>query len=106
MTRSGCSVFKVEGKIDAMVSKALETELLTRLDEAPSVLIIDFATCDYMSSAGLRAILITAKSAKQHNKRVVICGMNSIVGNIFKVSGFDRILTVETDLAAAQAEHC
>ncbi len=106
MTQGDCSVFKVEGKIDAIVSKALENELLARLDQAPLVLIIDFSACTYMSSAGLRAVLIAAKAAQQHDKRVVICGMNSILSNIFKVSGFDRILAIEPDLAAAQGKHC
>lgn len=106
MTEGGCSVFKVEGKIDAVVSKALENELLSRLDDTGSVLIVDFASCAYMSSAGLRAILIAAKAAQQDKKKLVICGMNSVLGNIFKVSGFDRILTIEPDLAAARAKHC
>jgi anti-anti-sigma factor len=106
MTQGECSVFMVEGKIDAVVSKSLENELLARLDDTPRVLIVDFATCAYMSSAGLRAILITAKAAQQNGKQVVICGMNSILSNIFKVSGFDRILTIEPDLAAAKGKHC
>lgn len=104
MSESAPDILAIEGKVDAVASKAVETELLSRLDGPGGLLIVDFADCAYVSSAGLRAVLIAAKTAKQKGKRLVLCGMNKIVADVFKVSGFDRMLTIVPDRAAALAQ--
>ena len=96
---------RVEEKLDVVASKAFEAELLAKLEVADPVLYIDFAACPYVSSAGLRAVLIAAKTARKGDKRLVLAGMNPIVREVFKVSGFDRMLTIEPDLETARREH-
>ncbi|MCB1990215.1 MAG: STAS domain-containing protein [Geminicoccaceae bacterium] len=91
------------GKLDVVASKAFEAQLLAKLDSPEPVLFVDFAECAYVSSAGLRAVLIAAKTAKKTDHRLVLAGMNPIVREVFNVSGFDRMLVIEHDLAMAVA---
>ncbi len=102
---AAANLVRVTGKLDVVASKAFEAELLAKLDSPEPVLFVDFADCAYVSSAGLRAVLIAAKTAKKSDRRLVLAGMNPIVREVFKVSGFDRMLVIEDDLATAVAAH-
>ncbi len=92
-------------KLDVVAPKAFEAELVAKLEAADSRLYADFAGCPYVSSAGLRAVLIGAKSAQKGQKRLVLAGMNPIVREVFKVSGLDRMLGIEPDLETARRQH-
>ncbi|MEZ5858212.1 MAG: STAS domain-containing protein [Geminicoccaceae bacterium] len=102
---AAANLVRVTGKLDVVASKAFEAELLAKLDSPEPVLFVDFADCAYVSSAGLRAVLIAAKTAKRGDHRLILAGMNPIVREVFKVSGFDRMLVIEDDLATAVAAH-
>lgn len=95
----------VETKLDVVAAKAFEAELLAKLEATANTLYVDFSACPYVSSAGLRAVLIGAKNAKKSSKQLVLAGMNPIVRDVFKVSGFDRMLQIEADLETAKAKH-
>ena len=83
----------VEGRLDTMTAPELEAELRGDLDHADA-LVLDFAKLDYISSAGLRVLLSTHKqmSAKGGMK---ITNANEIVREVFDVTGFADILTIE-----------
>ena len=100
---AAANLVRVTGKLDVVASKAFEAELLAKLDSPEPVLFVDFAECAYVSSAGLRAVLIAAKTATKTDHRLVLAGMNPIVREVFNVSGFDRMLVIEHDLAMAVA---
>lgn len=102
---TGSQLVRVEQKLDVVASKAFEAELLAKLEHADPVLYVDFAGCPYVSSAALRAVLIAGKAAQRADKRLVLAGMNPIVREVFRVSGFDRMLTIEPDLEAARERH-
>ena len=58
-------VVEVEGRLDSVTSSELEKEILSLLQSGESNLLIDFAGLDYISSAGLRVLLMAAKRLKQ-----------------------------------------
>lgn len=66
--------------------------------------VIDFAALDYISSAGLRVVLMTAKRAKQGKGTLVLCGLQPHVKEVFEISGFLKILEVAPDRLAALAQ--
>ena len=98
-------IVRILGKLDVVASKAFEARLLTHVDGPQRLVVVDFSGCDYVSSAGLRSILIGAKRARATNKELVLAGMNKVVRDVFRVSGFDRMLQVEPDVASALARH-
>lgn len=84
----------IEGRVDTITSKELEQEINDELGNFDS-LIIDFTELKYISSAGLRVLIATQKKLQQENIPFVIKNVNDAVGEIFRMSGFDKILKIE-----------
>ena len=84
---------KLEGRLDATTVPELESELGKNLDGIKE-LTFDFTDLEYLSSAGLRVLLNTQKTMNQQGEMKLI-GVNDAVKEIFEVTGFTDILTVE-----------
>ena len=83
----------LEGRLDTMTSPELEKELNERLDNAEE-LVFDFANVEYISSAGLR-VLLSAHKKMSGKDGMKIRNINEIVREVFEVTGFTDILTIE-----------
>lgn len=81
----------VEGRLDTVTAPDLEKEMKESL-EGVAKLILDFEKLEYISSAGLRVLLGLYKKMKQ---QMVIRGSNEVVMEVFEVTGFSDILTLE-----------
>ncbi|MBQ7520855.1 MAG: STAS domain-containing protein [Clostridia bacterium] len=86
-------ILALEGRLDTVTSPQLEAELKASLDGADS-LILDFSHLDYISSAGLR-VLLSAHKAMAPKGGMKVNHVNEIVREVFDVTGFSDILTVE-----------
>ena len=87
------TIFKLEGKLDTITAPELEKELEDSLDGVEE-LIFDFTGIEYISSAGLRVILNTQKQMLEQGEMELV-GVNEIIMDIFEVTGFVDILTIE-----------
>lgn len=56
---------------------------------------IDFEKVEYISSAGLRVLIATQKKLKKDNVPLVIENVNDTIKEIFRMSGFDKILEIQ-----------
>ena len=83
----------LEGRLDTMTSPELEAELNNSLGSAES-LTLDFSKLDYISSAGLR-VLLSAHKAMLSKGGMKVTNVNEIVREVFDVTGFADILTIE-----------
>lgn len=81
------------GRLDTMTAPELEAELNKDLGGADS-LTLDFGKLDYISSAGLR-VLLTAHKTMAAKGGMKICNVNEVVQEVFEVTGFADILTIE-----------
>ena len=84
----------IEGRVDTITSKELEQEINDELGNFDS-LIFDFTELKYISSAGLRVLIATQKKLKPENIPMTIKKVNDTINEIFKMSGFDKILKIE-----------
>lgn len=84
----------IEGRVDTITSQDLHKEINNEMGNFDS-LIMDFNDLEYISSAGLRVLIDTQKKLKAENIPFVIKNVNNTVGEIFRMSGFDKILTIE-----------
>ena len=85
--------FVLTGRLDTVTAPELEKELRNSLDGVPA-LTIDMAALEYISSAGLRVLLSAQKTMnKQGEMKVVHVG--DTIMEIFEVTGFSDILTIE-----------
>ena len=83
----------LEGRLDTVTAPDLEKELKGSLDDVTE-LVMDFEKLDYISSAGLRVLLSAQKvMAKQGGMKVI--NVNDSIMEIFEVTGFSDILTIE-----------
>ena len=83
----------LEGRLDTMTAPDLEAELNKSMGGAES-LVLDFAKLDYISSAGLR-VLLSAHKAMSGKGGMKVTNVNEIVREVFEVTGFADILTIE-----------
>ena len=90
---NGNAVFNLEGRLDTVTAPELEKELKESLNGVTS-LTLDFGKLEYISSAGLRVLLAAQKlMAKQGSMKFT--GVNETIMEIFDVTGFTDILTIE-----------
>ena len=83
----------VEGRLDTTTAPQLEGEVKSGLNGVTE-LIMDFSGLEYISSAGLR-VLLSAQKVMNKQGKMVIRGANEIVKEVFEVTGFSDILTIE-----------
>ena len=98
---SGYSVVKVEGRLDTVSAPDFEKKVRAWIDEGTSALIVDFTDLEYISSAGLRVLLVAAKSAKAAGGKLSCCSLKGVVRKVFEVSGFSTMLPVYESLESA-----
>jgi anti-anti-sigma factor len=83
------------GRADQQGSSALEAALAP-LWSKPDVagLVLDFGGVPYISSVGLRVLMIAAKQTRARHARIAIAGLQPVVAEIFAISRFDKVLEV------------
>ena len=84
----------LEGRLDTNTAPELELVLNDSLDDI-TALEIDFAKLEYISSAGLRVLLTAHKTMTAKGGTLKVTNSNDVVREIFDVTGFVDILTIE-----------
>ncbi len=97
-------VVEVEGRIDGATAGDLENSMMAEIEDTDKVVVCDLNGVSYVSSAGLRAILVVAKRLSKQAVDFSICGLNGPVAEVFHISGFDRIFKVYEKREEALAE--
>lgn len=97
------------GRVDQATSASLEAALSPLWGRADvAALLLDFTGVEYISSVGLRVLMIASRQMRARNGRILIAGLQPIVAEIFTISRFDKVLevfpTVRDALAAVSPE--
>ena len=85
---------QVGGRIDGSNATTFEETIRTAVEESDRAVIMDFEQLFYISSAGLRAVLVTAKSLWKQDTRFALCSLSDQIRAVFKSSGFDRMIAI------------
>jgi anti-anti-sigma factor len=96
-------IVRLTGRLDSSAASGAEEQLSTALSGTPPRVAIDMSGLAYISSAGLRVLLVMAKKVQQQKGKVALGGLAPNVREVFTVSGFDTIFPIEPDAAAAAA---
>jgi anti-sigma B factor antagonist len=94
------------GRIDHRSAAELEaalTPLLAEVGARQGAVVLDFSGVEYISSVGLRVLMIAARQMREHRGQLLVARLHSVVAEIFAISRFDRILTVTATLDDALA---
>lgn len=87
-------VVYVKGRLDAVTSPELEKKVIGLVDEGNNNFIINCNDLEYISSAGLRVILVVTKKLKSLNGKALLSNLKGVVKEVFNISGFTSILQI------------
>lgn len=87
-------VLSFQGNLDTNTAPGAESQINGLIDAGVQKFLINFEKLDYISSAGLRVLLATAKKLKPSGGNLKICCLNQTVQEVFDISGFSTILSV------------
>nr|AGS53216.1 anti-sigma F factor antagonist [uncultured bacterium contig00093] len=89
----GKAVFALNGRLDTATAPQLQEALIPAFDEA-DIVELDFERISYISSAGLRVLLLGEKTAKMKNKSMNIVNVSEMIKQVFDMTGFSDILKI------------
>lgn len=92
--KGDAAVMALEGRIDANCAKELETQCLSLIDGGERQVVMDFKGVNFISSAGLRVILLVAKRLEPLGGRVKLAGLNATLMDVFEISGFSKLFVI------------
>ena len=99
-------VAAVAGRIDHQSAAQFEAGLMPLLAQTAGgkgALVLDFSGVEYISSVGLRVLMIAARQMRESQAQLMVAALQVVVAEIFAISRFDRILTLTATLDDALA---
>lgn len=91
--KSGVVVLSVSGRVDASNAPTLEQKILAVIGAGEKRLVLDCAHLEYVSSAGLRVLLVAAKRLSSDGK-LGLAALNNQIRDVFDIAGFSSILQI------------
>jgi anti-anti-sigma factor len=104
LTAGSATVLRPQGRIDHTHADDFQLAMTPHLRDCAaggSKLVIDMAGVSYISSIGLRALMLAIKQVKAQGGRMVLAGLTPLVLEVFKISRFDMLFEIFADQQAA-----
>ncbi|MDB4539245.1 STAS domain-containing protein [Saprospiraceae bacterium] len=92
------TIFDLIGNLDTNTAPLTELKINESLDDGCKKMIINLEETRFVSSAGLRVFLITAKKITANSGALKLCNPNEVVQEILTISGFDTIIPVKNSI--------
>ena len=96
-------IAKTDGRVDGANAREFQAALEAAIDANERAVILDMENLSYISSAGLRVILLTAKALQGRNRKFAICSLSESIREVFEISGFDKIIPIHASELEALA---
>lgn len=88
------TIFSLAGRLDSNSSPELDRRIVSAMEEGSRNFVLECQRLDYITSAGLRVVVKTAKKLKPVSGRIVLCAMADYVKEVFEIAGFDSFLPI------------
>ena len=85
-------VATTEERIDGVNARAFQDALQAAIEDTDRAVILDLRQLTYISSAGLRVILLIARTLQRQDGNLAVCSLSGPVKEVFQISGFDKII--------------
>ncbi len=92
---------RITGNLDTQTSAVAQEQLTQLIDNGAKKVLVDFENLNYISSSGLRVLLVAAQRLEDTSGQLRICNPNTIVREVFDTSGFTEIIPVYGSQAEA-----
>jgi stage II sporulation protein AA (anti-sigma F factor antagonist) len=99
--QKGSMVVTISGRMDAVTTGEIESKLASLIDGGERNFVLDLGALEYISSAGLRTLLATAKRLKAEKGTIVFANLAGHVTEVFKISGSYSLFTICDSVEAA-----
>ena len=96
----GVGVVAPVGRIDSNTAGEAEAAIMPLFGQAKAI-VIDFAKLTYISSAGLRVLLIAAKASKARSVPLALCGLSKPVHDVLQMGNFTKLFAIYEDRTRA-----
>jgi anti-sigma B factor antagonist len=97
----GNVVVSLSGRIDSTAAVEFEEKLIEIIDTGCHTMVVDFLRVQFISSAGLRVLLLAAKKVKPYGGKILLCDMSKDVREVFDISGFSSIFDIHENVTTA-----
>lgn len=102
--KRGVLVVKAHPRLDSSNAGEFEDALRASLKGHVGNVVVDMTELTYISSAGLRAILLVTRTLRKTHQHLAICSLSDNIKELFRVSGFDKVIeTHDSQVAAVEA---
>jgi anti-sigma B factor antagonist len=99
--QSKAVVVAVKGRMDGVSAPEFEKTIADHITGGASRFVVDCSALEYISSAGLRSVLITAKSLRARDGELVFAALSDVVREVFDIGGFSTIFSIYDSTDAA-----
>lgn len=89
-----CTVVGISGRLDTTNYSILEKRLMDMIANQQDRIIVECSNMDYVSSSGLRILLMALKKITQLKGKFMLCGLQDNIREIFEISGFTNIFEI------------
>ena len=96
-------VIGADGRIDGSNARAFQDDLDAAIEEGDRAVVLNFESLIYISSAGIRVILLTARTLERRGGKLALSSLSEPIKEIFAISGFDKIIPIHTSVDDAIA---
>ncbi|MCY4256389.1 MAG: STAS domain-containing protein [Gammaproteobacteria bacterium] len=100
----GLLVATPSGRIDGFNAQDFHQTLTGAISGDDAAVLVDMGGLNYISSAGLRSILMIAKALWQRKAKFMLCSLSGSIAEVFKMSGFDKIIEIHDSKEDALAK--
>jgi anti-anti-sigma factor len=94
-------VLKLEGRLDTNTASSFEEKLMDLINTNENKIVVDFSHLDFISSSGLRVLLMAGKKLKTSNGKLGLCSLQDHIKEVFDVAGFTMLFSMFPDQEAA-----
>ena len=88
------NIYRLHGQLDTNASREFEQRLLEAITSGIKNLVLNFTELHYISSAGIRVILNAINAIKRIGGRIMLCGLQDYVKEVFEISGVGVLLPI------------
>ena len=93
----GVTILEPEGRIDSSSVGIMDEAFRTAFSAGALALLVDMGGVEYISSGGLRSLLLALKEMRKREGGMVLCNLSPSVSKVFKLSGFNTIFDIAPD---------
>ncbi|MFO1257233.1 MAG: STAS domain-containing protein [Gammaproteobacteria bacterium] len=90
----GKTVVTLDGRIDSSAAVEFESHMIQVINGGCNTMLVDFTNLVFISSAGLRVLLLAAKKVRPYGGKVLLCALSQDVQEVFDISGFSSIFSI------------